>query len=185
MGAELGQGWLFGGPAPLSSPLPVTGRGLRFSPTSDAEDDGSTPFELVSARRTPRRSSKRLLLKISRLLEQQALAEGEATVVLTTLQDARRFTPAMAERYERLARATALVGVSGTGLGSTPIAGVRGAMIDHDERLAEEWNSSCSDPTSRRRSWCATTATMDLTSTVASTTRSPTTASWSCDSPPI
>ncbi len=139
MGAELGQGWLFGRPAPLPrrSRRPAAD---STSPASEAEDDGSTPFELVSASRTIRHSSKRLLLKISRLLEEQALAAGEATVVLTTFQDARRFTAAMAGRYARLAQATAFVGVIGTGFASTPIAGVRGAMLDHDERLAEEWN---------------------------------------------
>lgn len=140
MGAELGQGWLFGRPGPLPSPVPVTGRGLHLCHASDAEDYGSTPFELVAASRTIRRSSKRLMLKISRQLEAQALGAGEATVVLTTFQDSRHFTLATAGRYEQLARTTAFVGVLGADLASTPIAGVRGATLDHDERLAKEWN---------------------------------------------
>jgi DICT domain-containing protein len=63
----------------------------------------------------PRRGTKRLLLAISKHVEAQVAAQGEAAVVLATFQEARHFTPRSAARYERLASHAALVALWASG----------------------------------------------------------------------
>ena len=87
LGATHGQGWLFGRPEALPQrpaapvrPLPATRPVIPLAP-------GDTPFGIVSAQRPTRRGSKRLLLAISKHLEAQAMAHGEAAVVFATFQE--------------------------------------------------------------------------------------------------
>ena len=65
-----------------------------------------SPFDAVAARLRPRRGTKELLLAISKHLEAQVAAQGEAAVVFATFQEARHFTPALRRplRGARLAR---------------------------------------------------------------------------------
>ncbi len=77
---------------------------------------------------------KRLLLALSRQLEQEAFAvEGEA-VVLATFQDARFFTARMRRHYEEIATTASLVGALGVGLPSRPGKGIRGAGLAPGDR---------------------------------------------------
>jgi hypothetical protein len=99
-----------------------------------------SPYKAVAARLRPRRGTKHLLLAISKHLEAQVAAQGDAAVVLATFQDARHFTPRSAARYERLASQAALVGALGVGLSAEPAPGVRGAALDAADSLAGEWN---------------------------------------------
>ncbi|MCZ4491108.1 MAG: diguanylate cyclase [Conexibacter sp.] len=138
LGATLGQGWLFGRPAPLA-PAQRTRR-LRCVTVSSPERPGSTPFEVVAAERSIGEASKRLLLPMSQHLEQRALRIGEGAVILSAFQQARHFTPATVRRYEKLARHSSLVAAFGVGLGAEPIHGVRGAELDPDDPLAGEWS---------------------------------------------
>jgi hypothetical protein len=137
LGARYGQGWLFGRPAPLPATTPVT---PKLGPRAGARPAPASPFDTVAVCPTPRRGTKHLLLAISRHLEAQVVAQGEAAVVLATFQDARHFTPRTAARYERLAQQAALVGALGVGLCTEPAPGVRGANLDADDALAGEWN---------------------------------------------
>lgn len=139
LGARYGQGWLFGRPAPLPSSVRVSGSSLR-APRLEPRDVVSSPFEAVSAVVAPRRGTKRLLLAISKHLEAQVAAQGEAAVVLATFQEARHFTPRSAARYERLASHAALVGALGVGLPCEPAVGVRGADLAFDDPVKGEWN---------------------------------------------
>jgi DICT domain-containing protein len=76
---------------------------------------------------------------MSRHLEEQALSLGDTPVVLATFQEAERFTPATADRYEKLAARVALVGAMGVGMPAEPVRGVRGATMNPDDPLRGEW----------------------------------------------
>jgi diguanylate cyclase (GGDEF)-like protein/PAS domain S-box-containing protein len=137
LGATLGQGWLWGRPAPLaelrrSAGIPRTPRRAR--------QEGGTPFEVVAAERPIGEATKALLMPMSHHLEHRALRIGEGAVILSAFQSAERFTPATLRRYEILARSSSLVAAFGVGLGEEPVAGVRGAHLDPDDPLADEWS---------------------------------------------
>jgi EAL domain-containing protein (putative c-di-GMP-specific phosphodiesterase class I) len=147
MGAKLGQGWLFGRPGPLD-PRRDRPRDrldhVRSSPPLPRREpeghDKRTPFERIADSDSVLVGDKRLLLSLSRQLEQEAFAvQGEA-VVLATFQHARFFTDSTRQRYERLAESAALVGALGIGMPPRPGAGVRGAGLAPDDRLRGEWD---------------------------------------------
>jgi EAL domain-containing protein (putative c-di-GMP-specific phosphodiesterase class I) len=147
MGATLGQGWLFGPPGPLdleadrSSLDPRSARASLPLPRREAsEPDDRTPFERVADQDAVVVGDKRLLLSLSRQLEEEAFAVKGEAVVLATFQDARFFTPRMRGRYERMAANASLVGVLGVGIPSRPGAGIRGAGISPGDRLGGEWD---------------------------------------------
>jgi EAL domain-containing protein (putative c-di-GMP-specific phosphodiesterase class I) len=144
VGATLGQGWYFGrpGPLPAAPSPPATAVPLRASTTEHA----LTPFDLIADRRRLRRGDKRLLLALSRQLEDEALGLGGEAVVLATFQDARFFTTASRAKYERLAEHAALVGALGRGLEPEPAPCVRGADLARDETLRGEWDVAVVSP---------------------------------------
>jgi EAL domain-containing protein (putative c-di-GMP-specific phosphodiesterase class I) len=145
VGATLGQGWLFGRPAPLPAapPAPAVNRlPLRAHEPLPA----GTPYELIADRRRVRRGDKRLLLALSLQLEAEASALGGEAVVLSTFQDARFFTARSRDRHVALARTAALVGALGFGLGDEPAEGVRGAGLLEDEALLGEWDVAVVSP---------------------------------------
>jgi EAL domain-containing protein (putative c-di-GMP-specific phosphodiesterase class I) len=145
LGARFGQGWFFGRPAPLPATCSVAAS-TPFAPPLSSYAVPASPFDTVAARLTPRRGTKELLLAISKHLEAQVAAQGEAAVVLASFQEARHFTPRSAARYEQLATHAALVGALGVGLGSEPAPGVRGAALDADDPLKGEWNVVVTGP---------------------------------------
>lgn len=145
VGATLGQGWYFGRPGALPGEhAPLRDHAVAVRPHEIA--GFLTPFELIAGRRRLRRGDKRLLLALSRQLEAEALALGGETVVLATFQDARFFTPASRERYQRLAEHAALVGALGHGLEPEPAPCVRGANLERDEALRGEWDVAVIGP---------------------------------------
>ena len=141
VGAQLGQGWLFGrpGPLPVSVPealdaeVPV----IHPAPLLHAR---ATPFSHVAEQRPCRRGDKKLLLRLSRQLEAQAAEIGHEAVVLACFQHERFFTEAQAEGYRKLAERVAFVGVFGEGLDAQPAEGVRGADLRGHSELGREWN---------------------------------------------
>jgi EAL domain-containing protein (putative c-di-GMP-specific phosphodiesterase class I) len=154
MGARLGQGWFFGRPAPLEIP-PRRGRGPGHDRDPRGVDGGptlrvprrepepapdATPFERLAPGARLFRGDKRLLLSLSRQLEQEAGAVRGEAVVLATFQDARFFTPSTRRRYERIAEDAALVGTIGVGVAASPGTGLRGAGIDPGDPLEGEWD---------------------------------------------
>jgi EAL domain-containing protein (putative c-di-GMP-specific phosphodiesterase class I) len=138
LGARYGQGWLFGRPGPL--PATPAAASTLLVPRQTASPAPLSPYDAIASRIRPRRGTKQLLLAISRHLEAQVAAQGEAAVVFATFQQARHFTPRSAARYERLASHAALVGALGVGLCPEPAPGVRGASLDPDDPLKGEWN---------------------------------------------
>ena len=141
LGAQLGQGWLFGrpGPLPVSVPEPLDAEipvvhGILPAPGR------ATPFTLVSEQRSVRRADKKLLLRLSRQLEAHAAELGHEAVVLATFQHRRFFTDLQAARYRDLAARLAFVGVFGEEVDRHPAPGVRGADLDGRSDLVREWN---------------------------------------------
>ena len=138
-GATIGQGFLFGYPGPLPSPLPPAGRAVPLQRAGVATES-PTPWEVVAAAREPRRATKELLLETSMQLEQQGLDAAEPNLLLACFQEARHFSAATRSRYEFLATRAAFTGVLGHGMPVTPVAGVRGADLAADDPLRGEWD---------------------------------------------
>src|SRR4051794_1467809 len=136
VGATLAQGWYFGRPGELPPPAAVAPGAAVALRSAAGPTEGVTPFELIADRRRLRRGDKRLLLALSRQLENEALGLGGEAVVLATFQDARFFTTESRAKHERLAESAALVGA----LEAEPAPCVRGADLDADEALRGEWD---------------------------------------------
>ena len=144
MGATLGQGWLFGRPGPL--PADVAERSVTLPVPFVAPPAAAgtrTPYEIVAARRPTAEATKRMLMPLSRYLEEKALDPAEPPILLGCFQEARFLTAATVRRYATVARTAALVGVLGTEMPGAPVPGVpalRGAAIAGDDPLRGEWN---------------------------------------------
>jgi EAL domain-containing protein (putative c-di-GMP-specific phosphodiesterase class I) len=138
-GAQLGQGWLFGRPAPLGEGTGFAAwGGLGLAAVPPAHTD-VTPFGLLSAARPTHRATKRRLLEMSLQLEAEAQGD-DAALVLATFQQARHFTPITRRRYERLAGSAAFIAALAVGLGEQPATGVRGVDLAVAEPLTGEWD---------------------------------------------
>jgi DICT domain-containing protein len=87
-----------------------------------------------------RRSTKPLLIQVSKALEREAARLGPAALVLATFQTAGHFTQATADRFEDLARRVGFVAALGTDIAAVPAAGVRGADLDPTDPLCQEWD---------------------------------------------
>jgi EAL domain-containing protein (putative c-di-GMP-specific phosphodiesterase class I) len=144
LGASLAQGWYFGRPAPADELRPVTGqtRGLAIQ----ARTPVSSPVELMREQRPFTVGRKDVLLSVTRALEAQALELGGHTVVISSFQHARHFTPRTARRYAELARRAAFTAALGTGLGAEPAPGVRGIPLDAGDVLVGEWDIAVLGP---------------------------------------
>ncbi|HEY8533590.1 MAG TPA: EAL domain-containing protein [Micromonospora sp.] len=144
MGAVIGQGWYFGHPGPLPEHATPVREPLRIEsarPLSPVTlDRVPTPFETVAAVRPVSRTTKELLIPISRYLENKADESLEPPVLLACFQHERHFTPAVAQRFSRLARHAPFIAVLAAGLTAEPAPGVRGTPLATDDRLCGEWN---------------------------------------------
>ncbi len=182
LGASYGQGWLFGRPGELrrrpSTPAEAIFPLRRNAATIAAEE--RTPFEIVAAKRPLRRADKRLLLELSRSIERQTANQGHDRGGHLELPggellhpgDAPAATPGW-PRTRRWSRR------SGSAWTAEPAPGVRGVHLAADEALRGEWNVTVLGP-----HFGAAFVARDLgdpapTTSAASTSPSPTTASWS------
>ena len=145
LGATLGQGWLFGRPAPglqpVSDGLDLLGSGRARPPRA-----GASPFDLLPGSARVLRSPKRLLVELSKQLEREAERIGETCVVAATFQHARHFTPLTRGRYHRLAERTAFVCALGQDLPVQPVPGVRGGDLPAHDPLRGEWDVTVLSP---------------------------------------
>ena len=139
-GATIGQGFLFGHPAPLPSEMPPPPTEAIPLRRAQAASGGATPWEVVASAREARRATKDLLVETCMQLEHQGLDAAEPNVLLACFQEAGQFTPATRSRYEFLATRAAFTGALGHGMPITPVAGVRGADLAADDPLRSEWD---------------------------------------------
>jgi EAL domain-containing protein (putative c-di-GMP-specific phosphodiesterase class I) len=145
MGAVFGQGWFYGRPGPLPAtftpirePLRLVEAAASVAPT--APRDAATPFEIVSACRPAGRTTKELLMPISRYLEAKADEGQERPVLLACFQDERHFTPATARRFSQMTAHAPFIAALAVNLPAEPAPGVRGTRLADDDPLRREWN---------------------------------------------
>jgi EAL domain-containing protein (putative c-di-GMP-specific phosphodiesterase class I)/DICT domain-containing protein len=138
LGAQLGQGWLFGKPADTLSPLPIASATLPAH--APWRSERVSPFSVLPAETPLRVARKDLLIELSKKLEREALAHGEAAIVIAAFQHVRHFTTPTARRYAALAETTSFVCALGAGLPEEIIPGVRGAPLASDDPLLGEWD---------------------------------------------
>jgi EAL domain-containing protein (putative c-di-GMP-specific phosphodiesterase class I) len=139
-GATIGQGFLFGHPAPLPSVMPPPPAEPIPLRQAQAAAGVTTPWEVVTAARPPRRIAKDVLAEVCMQLEHQGLDAAEPNLLLACFQEAGDFTPAARSRYEFLATRAAFTGALGHGMPVAPVAGVRGADLAADDPLRGEWD---------------------------------------------
>lgn len=140
LGMRYGQGYLFGHPGPLTPAASTAAGPVQFLVPADLPVPGGTPYEVVSAKRTVRPSTKTMLVEMAKYLEAEALGLATPAVVVSVFQDEKHFTAATAVRYARLAEHCPLVVALGSGLSPEPAPGVRGADISVGDALAGEWS---------------------------------------------
>ena len=139
MGARLGQGWLFGPPErSLRSGLP--GSRLALPGMEVPGSAGASPFACLPDATVLRRSTKPLLVEVSKHLERKAALEGAACIVIASFQEARFFSPGTGRRYQEMATRLAFVSVLGEDMPSEPAAGVRGIALAADDPVRAEWD---------------------------------------------
>jgi EAL domain-containing protein (putative c-di-GMP-specific phosphodiesterase class I)/ActR/RegA family two-component response regulator len=143
LGAQWGQGHLFGRPGPISELADrAVARRIPQLPTRPRVDvdAGQTPFGLaVATGLTPRLGERRLLLRVSQHLEQHARQLGDVGVLLAAIQQHAVLSPRMQAAYAELAASTAVLGVLGVGVPPEPFPRAYGVDLDPDEPLAREW----------------------------------------------
>jgi EAL domain-containing protein (putative c-di-GMP-specific phosphodiesterase class I) len=145
MGATLAQGWYFGRPGALpETQLPMVGLGLI--PRTISPVQSSSPVELVHVRRGLKIGRKDVLLSITRALEAKALELGEHSVVASTFQHVRHFTPATQARYARLGAQSSLTAALASGMPDPPAPGVRGAHLEPEDPVINEWDVAVLGP---------------------------------------
>src|SRR3954470_14234808 len=137
-GATLGQGWLYGKPAPLRKPLPDATKSVQLLGRKLGARQARVS-RIVGTMQSIRTGTKPILHSMSRHLETQARLLGQTAVVLAIFEDAQFFAGGTKARYEELAREIAFVGVMGPGMPPVPGEGVRGANIDANDELYDEW----------------------------------------------
>ena len=145
LGARLGQGWMFGRPAPG----PATGypvAELVLPGTAPLSGLDGSPFDCLPAGTPLRRSPKALLIEVSKQLERHAMRLGETCVVAATFQEARHFTPSTTQRYRDLVARTGFVCALGEDLPVEPVPGVRGATLSPDDPVRGEWDVTVVSP---------------------------------------
>lgn len=139
LGARLGQGWLFGRPERGLAPLPA---GTLSLPAADAiaEHSAGSPFACLPQSTVLRRSSKALLVEVSKHLEREALRHGRTALAAATFQHVRHFTDRTSRRYAELAAQIGFVAAMGAEFPVEPVPGVRGAVLGDADPLRQEWN---------------------------------------------
>jgi EAL domain-containing protein (putative c-di-GMP-specific phosphodiesterase class I) len=146
MGARLAQGWYFGRPGKLPDGTPADPAAPIELARPLPAPTGATPYEIVSRVRPTRPADKRLLLAMSRHLEQQARQLGSGAVVVGAFQDASRFTRETRRLYTRLAADSAFVAALGVGMDPEPAPAVRGAELPEGDVLTGEWSIAVLGP---------------------------------------
>src|SRR3954467_2021632 len=144
-GATLGQGWLYGKPAPLPNPLPEATRQVQLLGRKLGARQARVS-KIVGTMQSVRSGTKPILHSMSRHLETQARTIGETCVVLAMFEDSQFFGGATKARYEELARVNSFVGVIGPGMPPEPAPGVRSANIDANDELYDQWGVSIISP---------------------------------------
>jgi len=143
-GAQLGQGFLLGPPAPLPGAFPEPGRRLRLT-ASGGDTAGDAPFHRVTNWKRPVVGSRDLAERTAGLIMRQALALGETAVVLAAYPSEQHVSASEAAELRALAGSVAFVGA----LCAPPelaAAGVRTGPLAADDTLRGTWTVTALGP---------------------------------------
>ena len=99
----------------------------------------ASPYQLASADRESVPSTKRLLVEMSKGLESIASQSLQTAVILGSFEKREHFTELTARRWEVMATQAALVGALAVGIDTEPAPKVRGADLDVDDPVRDEW----------------------------------------------
>ncbi|MGA9871064.1 MAG: EAL domain-containing protein [Rhodococcus sp. (in: high G+C Gram-positive bacteria)] len=140
LGARFGQGRWFTGqnltPADPSNAVSP----FNFRTSSERGTlPKSSPYQLAAAGRDPKPSTKQLLVEVSKGLESIAGESLQTAVILGSFEKREHFTVLTAKRWEVMATRAALVGALAAGIDSEPAPRVRGADLEPDDPVREEW----------------------------------------------
>ncbi|MBC7632380.1 EAL domain-containing protein [Aeromicrobium sp.] len=139
LGADLGQGWLFGPPAEADTVI-ATVPGLSLSTPPIPRRPSATPYEIAVRARAPKIADKLLLLELSTFLESRAQRDADSAVIVSAIQHADNLTPATVRRYRELASLGALVIVLAKGISAIdPLSDMHAVDLAEDEPLTGEW----------------------------------------------
>jgi EAL domain-containing protein (putative c-di-GMP-specific phosphodiesterase class I) len=138
-GATYGQGWHYGHPEPLptESRIPRAPFPLIRAAKSNLL---VTPFDVVARHRKSIPTEKRMLTRISSVLERRASSNGASTVLLATFQDRRHLAPGTRSHYAELARRSSFTAIFGAHMTGVDLPGVHAVDVKADETLCREWN---------------------------------------------
>ena len=143
-GAQLGQGYFLGEPAPLPGALPEPGRNLRLT-SYGGDVAGDPPFLRVTNWKRPTVGSRELDERTAGLIMRQALALGETAVVLAAYPREEHVGPEQAAELRELAGSLAFVGA----LAAPPElgeAGVRTGPLAPEDPLRGTWTVAALGP---------------------------------------
>ncbi|WP_072804833.1 EAL domain-containing protein [Rhodococcoides yunnanense] len=140
LGASVGQGRYL---TEIHRPSPDASKRLSTLNFRTSPERGtlprSSPFQLASAGRDAKPSTKRLLVEVSKGLESIAGESLQTAVILGSFEKREHFTVPTARRWEVMASRAALVGALAVGIDSEPAPRVRGADLAADDPVREEW----------------------------------------------
>lgn len=140
LGARVGQGRYFTEQNLDPADAAVGMSPLNFRTSSERGSlPRSSPYQLASAGRDSKPSTKRLLVEVSKGLESIAAQSLQTAVILGSFEKREHFTPMTAGRWEVMATRAALVGALAVGIDSEPAPRVRGADLEPDDPVREEW----------------------------------------------
>ncbi|WP_415972267.1 EAL domain-containing protein [Rhodococcus sp. 077-4] len=143
-GAVLGQGWMFGRPAPLPSSSTTADeiaepRPLRsYSLPLVTDRVPAVPSELFDAA-LPAIGRKPLVAALTRQIERHAGQTHEPLMILSAFQGAQFFDSTVAQRYADLAAANTFVAALGVGMPPEPALGVHGTELHPGEPFTRQW----------------------------------------------
>ncbi|HEU5111128.1 MAG TPA: EAL domain-containing protein [Micromonosporaceae bacterium] len=146
MGAELGQGYLFGRPGPLPANTTPPAKAVPLVARYEEPDPIATPFEIFAAQRQPASASVTMLEGLGHHLEQRCSIDPEPAVMLVSLPEAALVSGGPVARLQMIARNAAFVAALLGEVQDHPISRVRTAVMPDGDPLRDEWNLAVVGP---------------------------------------
>lgn len=137
-GATLGQGFLFGRPAPL--PLQnFTGPWSAPDVRTCSQTTFDSPFDVIAADPYLRVARKEMLFALSRHLEEQARTASDTPMVLSAFGHGGHYGQLTRAHYGALAQACPLVAVFGRDMPARQTSAVRVVELEPSDALCSQW----------------------------------------------
>jgi len=138
-GATYGQGWRYGRPGALPTKSHIPLAPFPLLRASGAETF-PTPFDVVRRHRESTPTEKRMLMRISSVLEHRALSNGAPSVLLACFQDGRQLPSETLTHYGDLAQKASFTAIFGAHMAKVMLPAVHMVDLAPDNTLCHEWN---------------------------------------------